>query len=205
MHGWRRRGRRPGVQAQGEAVVQRAGGRRGRNQGLIVRGVGRCGKDHVVHLGGHLHRREVADRLGILRAVEVERPQGLDRTVIEVDVDERRIIARPQGCDGIAEDKQLVQRVRIPHLKDMREDPAQEVGEQPGPSQDQQGMPALAAFSGAQCSGSCYRRSVPGLPPQNSPDPLSRAPCRQYGPGVPQPWRRGHPAGGHEFPRGCGA
>ena len=138
------------LQGQGEAIVDRARSSRGVDQGLVIRHVRGFGENNVMHLGGDLHGAQVVYHLRILPAIQIKMLELLERTVIEVDVDQRVIVGRTERLYSIAEHKELIQRLGIPRLKHLREEPATEVRHKPRATQYQECVSPLTLVSGVQ-------------------------------------------------------
>src|SRR5262249_23092717 len=93
------------------------------------------------------------------RALQVERLHLPDRTVVEIDVDNRVVIRGTQTCHAVTQDEQLVDGLGIPRLEHVRQQPEAEMGHEPRTSGQQQGdrYETLVSAAHRNCRASLAR------------------------------------------------
>ncbi len=76
-----------------------------------------------------MHGRQIINNPGKVAAVQIRAPQLPNGTVGKIDVGNHRVINRLEPRPGIAQDKQLIRRVRVPGLENAGQQNKMQVGD----------------------------------------------------------------------------
>ncbi len=108
------------------------------------------GEDQVEHLGRRAHGGKIRDNFRVMLPVEVEILELLNRGVVDIHMDERRIIGWAQRHNAVAKTEQQIDKTGIPRFDNPVEKKASELSQAQGGTDEKRRGPALAPAIGAR-------------------------------------------------------